>query len=129
MIKNAICIYCGVEKQHPYEFCDSCNKCPRSKKDRMKSLYLSEFRFFNKPELKDWLNELDQLSVQLRNNESIKYNDEDLKKVEELENSLKDEPLSYFRLIKGIFIIFRPAIIFLSILWGILLIVKLILGM
>jgi hypothetical protein len=123
MVEHAICFKCGEEKAHPYDRCGCCKLTPIKEEEKMKSLYLSEYRFSDGDRMEKWLEELESVTPRLQRSEPLDYDLEELKRMAVVDAELKAVPASAAW--KALFRFFLPGIILLTVLWGIIIFLRL----
>jgi hypothetical protein len=111
---KAICIRCGASKQAPWLKCLECGLTPEGE-DLVKSTYCSVWRFTDDAELESQYEaELRDMSVALRGQQQLVYDEIELDRVRELVSFVeKGSPGVWIWLIR----MFLPAIILLSFLY------------
>lgn len=123
MVEHALCIKCGEEKAHPYDRCGCCKLTPATEEEKMKSIYLSEYRYSDGDQMEKWLEELESVARRLQRSEPFDYDSKELKRLAVVEAALKAVPASAAW--KALFRFFLPGIILLTVLWGIIIFLKL----
>lgn len=124
MMASAICIKCGTEKTAPWKKCQNCRFDPsKNEDDLVKSVYLSSGRYEDQEKQKKYMHELDNIGELIKNGQSPSFDSDDLERLREQKHDV--ESISLLTVFKTLFRLFLPAIIFLAILYGLLLFLKL----
>lgn len=83
---------------------------------------MSEYRFSGGPEMQDWLEQLEGIATRLGDGKTHDYDSAELARMDEVEAHLKVIPLS--AVWKAVFRFSAPALIFLALLWGAVLLLR-----
>lgn len=120
----AICLRCGTGKELPYETCIGCGFQPTDEDESLlKSVYLSLGRYDTPEEQSRYKLELIALAEQIRRGEEIEFDGDGLRRLQMQKAEL--EHLSYAGVTKLLFRILFPGLLFLLVLIGVLVILKL----
>jgi predicted amidophosphoribosyltransferase len=117
MVEHAICIRCGAEKAHPYDRCGDCRFEPAPQSDdSARSLYFSEFRFSDRQAMGRWLEELEFIAERLQRGERYEFETAEVQRMYVVAEALASQPSSVAW--RALFRFFAPALLFLALLWG-----------
>lgn len=90
---EAVCIFCGSSKSHPWSKCPVCSVDPQmNDADMAKSIYLSSGRFAGVEEPEDWESNLAQLQCDLKAGKKINYDDAELERIMATKATLQSMP-------------------------------------
>jgi methylphosphotriester-DNA--protein-cysteine methyltransferase len=107
---QAVCIRCANRKAAGYRKCTRCGLDPRGE-DLVKSVYLSVDRFEDGTDRKRYAKELDPVAVDLERGQQPFYIEAELARLRKQKATLEQSDVSTSRMLYGLYLIFRPAII------------------
>lgn len=119
----AICLRCGETKDVPYEQCGRCGYQPTNDDSLVKSVYLSLGRYDTPAEQSKYEHELKQLAKQIREGHEIAFDSEDVIRLQK--QKVEVESVSDLGVFRYLTRVFFPGLLFLLILFGVLIALKL----
>jgi len=119
---RAVCVNCGAAKHCPLDKCRKCRFDPRVDEAAVvESIYLSLDRLDQDADEEQYRaceDELRRAARTIRHGGQVEYDPHELQRLRELKQALESVRLRHVLWI--LYIVFRPAIVFLAILWLIL---------
>lgn len=119
----AVCLKCGESKDVPYKRCNQCGFSPTDEDSLVKSVYLSLGRYDTPAEQSKYEYELKELATELRNGREIAFESEGLARLRK--QKIEVESVTDVGVLRYLCRVFFPGLLFLIILLGVLVVLKL----
>lgn len=118
----AVCLQCGEAKNAPNEQCGGCGYHPTDDESLVKSFYLSLRRYDEPAEQSQYAYELEKLAKQLREGNEIAFDKVDIARLQKQKAEV--ESVSELGVLRYLFGVFSPGLLFILLLLGVLVALK-----
>lgn len=107
---RSLCIWCGASKREPYSKCKNCRRQPRGEDELTRSVYLSSARYaVASAGERERPVDLAEAAERLQRGEPVDYPPAELERI----RAELDALYSWATVARGLFQVFRPALLFL----------------
>ena len=119
----AVCLRCGTTKKVPYAQCDDCGFQPTDDDSLIKSVYLSLGRYDTPADQSKYDYELKRLASELSSGQEIEFDGEDLARLRR--QKIEVDSVDDGSVLRYLLRVFFPGLLFLLVLTGVLIVLKL----